>query len=438
MGKILKYCSPCDEGFAEKFTFCPDCGAPLQAFEMNPVTGQSTAVDDSANTQAAQPEVFETAPAIEEIPVIEEPTPEPEAVSLSEAADEPYDEIEEPVEDEVPVTIATHIPAPVYQTSPMFADEPRSYARTEAEDLEDGGYHITMVKDENAKERNFLLLGATFLVLTLAVGAWGVSLFQKSLDIAAIGDEGALATLIDDVPMPVDEVEPEKKNTDKGGGGGGGGRQEEREVNQGDLADQTKNPIRPPDAKIPRLDNPELTLPPPSTQGNMKFEKKYNVWGDPNSLSTIASNGMGSGGGMGSGRGTGQGSGNGSGAGSGSGSGYGGGNGNGNGNGTGDGDNGAPPPPAAPKVTTPLRIISKPKATYTDEARTNNIQGSVRLKVTLLASGEVGSIVPLTRLPHGLTEQAIAAARQIRFEPAKVNGQAVSKTVTFDYGFNIY
>src|SRR6478672_55906 len=53
MGKIVKYCSSCDEGFAEKFTFCPDCGASLQAFEMNPVTGASTPVEEPAPTQPA-------------------------------------------------------------------------------------------------------------------------------------------------------------------------------------------------------------------------------------------------------------------------------------------------------------------------------------------------------------------------------------------------
>jgi outer membrane biosynthesis protein TonB len=37
-----------------------------------------------------------------------------------------------------------------------------------------------------------------------------------------------------------------------------------------------------------------------------------------------------------------------------------------------------------------------------------------------------------------LTEQAIAAARQIKFEPKKVNGSPVSVTMTFQYGFNIY
>ena len=37
MGKILKFCNSCEEGFAERFTFCPDCGGSLQAVELNPV-----------------------------------------------------------------------------------------------------------------------------------------------------------------------------------------------------------------------------------------------------------------------------------------------------------------------------------------------------------------------------------------------------------------
>ena len=37
MGKIVKYCTVCEEGFAEKFSFCPNCAASLSAFEMKPV-----------------------------------------------------------------------------------------------------------------------------------------------------------------------------------------------------------------------------------------------------------------------------------------------------------------------------------------------------------------------------------------------------------------
>ena len=89
-------------------------------------------------------------------------------------------------------------------------------------------------------------------------------------------------------------------------------------------------------------------------------------------------------------------------------------------------------------VTSPLKVLSKPRAQYTDSARTNNVQGVVRLKITLMANGSVGNITPLNSLPYGLTEQAIAAARQIKFEPRKVNGTPQSSIVTFEYSFTIY
>lgn len=112
----------------------------------------------------------------------------------------------------------------------------------------------------------------------------------------------------------------------------------------------------------------------------------------------------------------------------------------GSGNGPGFGTTGprSDAPPALDKNTVPYKIISKPKPAYTDEARANNFQGSVRLKVTLLASGNVGSVTPITRAPYGLTEMAIAAARQIKFEPKKVNGVPQSISVTVEYSFVIY
>src|SRR5689334_7772285 len=94
--------------------------------------------------------------------------------------------------------------------------------------------------------------------------------------------------------------------------------------------------------------------------------------------------------------------------------------------------------PSAALVTSPLKITAKPKAQYTDEARTHDIQGVVRLKIALLANGSVGSITPINELPFGLTEHAIAAARQIKFEPRRVNGVPQSSIVTFEYSFSIY
>jgi TonB family protein len=89
-------------------------------------------------------------------------------------------------------------------------------------------------------------------------------------------------------------------------------------------------------------------------------------------------------------------------------------------------------------VSSPFVITSKPRATYTDAARVNNTEGSVLLKVTLLASGEVGNVSVVRGLPDGLSEQAVKAARLIEFEAKKVNGVPVSVTQTFEYKFEIY
>ncbi|MEP7212111.1 MAG: TonB family protein [Acidobacteriota bacterium] len=442
MAKIMKYCGSCEEGFAEKFAFCPDCGGALQAFEMNPLADgpKSAPAANSGDTgivNAAAPPV----------PGFIASEPVAAAVSEPEALSTPAYEAEAAEPEITPDTVIVDEPAPayevaaptiadtVYRTEPMNADVPRSEP---APHYVSDGYHITVIEEKNVKQRNVLLLGATAFMLVMAVTATIVSLFNKALGVDAIGNETSLAYLIDEVPMNVEE-EKVVKEKDKGGGGGGGGREEKEETTLGDLADQSKNPTRPPDAKVFRSDNFELKTPPPQTEGNRTFEKKYNNWGDPNGRFTNLSNGPGTGGGQGTGNGTGQGSGNGTGTGSGNGSGSGSGNGSGNGEGEGPGGrNSPPPPPDKTAKTEPLKILFKPKGTYTDEARTNNVQGTVRLKITLLASGAIGSITPVTRLPHGLTEQAIAAARQIKFEPAKVNGVAVSKIVTFDYGFNIY
>jgi TonB family protein len=85
-----------------------------------------------------------------------------------------------------------------------------------------------------------------------------------------------------------------------------------------------------------------------------------------------------------------------------------------------------------------VKILSKPRPSYTEEARQNNIQGDVVLRLTFLASGRIGSISPVSGLPYGLTEQAIAAARGIKFTPATRDGIPYTKLMTVQYGFTIY
>jgi TonB family protein len=443
MGKIVKYCSSCDEGFAEKFGFCPDCGAPLQTFEMNPVDGVASRIEEP---EPSAPE-FLGAAAFEDdddgLIVPRRNTVEKAEVETSPAEAEIIEaknadvvedagvEAEEDYEVDRPFDSS---PTHIFSYSERVDDRAFQDYYAHAHEDYDDGYHVTVIQEKGVKERNMLLLGAFFTMIVLTIGATIYSLYNIDLGVASIGDNQQLALLLDEVPMPIDE-EKVKKEKDEGGGGGGGGRKDPNPESQGDLANQTRDPIRPPDAKVYRMDNPSLVLPPASTKGNMKFEQKYDRYGNPNALAGLPSNGPGSGGGMGSGFGTGQGSGSGSGAGSGSGSGYGGGNGDGNGDGTGSGS-GAPGIIA--KAITPYKILAQPKAMYTDEARTKGIQGSVTLKITLLASGGIGSITPVKTLGYGLTEKAIAAARLIKFEPKKVNGVPQSVIVTREYTFSIY
>jgi TonB family protein len=90
------------------------------------------------------------------------------------------------------------------------------------------------------------------------------------------------------------------------------------------------------------------------------------------------------------------------------------------------------------EVDVKAQLLERPKPSYTDSARTNNVQGTVVLRVVLSADGSVGSVSAIRGLPNGLTEQAIAAARRIRFVPAKKDGRPVSVAVTVEYNFSVY
>jgi protein TonB len=166
-------------------------------------------------------------------------------------------------------------------------------------------------------------------------------------------------------------------------------------------------------------------------------------YGDPRSKSNTPSNGPGTDGGVGKGKGTGIGEGDGSGVGPGS-----------KGN-MGDGENtpgccgdggsrGNNPNPdlnrtySAPEVSERARVLSKPEPQYTEEARRSSITGTVILRVVFSRTGEVTNIRALQSLGGGLTEKAMAAARQIRFVPARKNGQPVSMYMQLEYNFNLY
>jgi TonB family protein len=89
------------------------------------------------------------------------------------------------------------------------------------------------------------------------------------------------------------------------------------------------------------------------------------------------------------------------------------------------------------EVTRKVIITFKPRPGFTEEARKNLVGGVVRLRAVLNRSGEVTDIQVVKGLPDGLTEKAIAAARQIRFTPAEKDGRAVSQYVVLEYNFEV-
>jgi TonB family protein len=88
------------------------------------------------------------------------------------------------------------------------------------------------------------------------------------------------------------------------------------------------------------------------------------------------------------------------------------------------------------EVTKDAVILSKPEAEYTPTARKNRISGTVVLLAVFRASGQVTNIRPLVRLPDGLTEQAMAAARKIKFTPAEKDDRPVSVRTRLEYQFS--
>jgi TonB family protein len=162
-------------------------------------------------------------------------------------------------------------------------------------------------------------------------------------------------------------------------------------------------------------------------------------YGDFKSTSTVASSGPGTGNGIGTGTGGGIGPGEGGGIGPGRGGNIGGGDRNDGGGGPGGGGGGDPNRIFSGRdVTSKARVLSKPEPQYTEEARKNQITGTVVLRAVFSSSGQVTQIRAVSGLPYGLTERAIAAARQIKFVPATKDGRQVSMWMQLEYNFNLY
>jgi TonB family protein len=91
----------------------------------------------------------------------------------------------------------------------------------------------------------------------------------------------------------------------------------------------------------------------------------------------------------------------------------------------------------AKEVTTRARVLSKPEPPYTNEARAMGVTGTVVLRCIFTAEGVVKHFLVVRGLPAGLTEQAISAARRIKFVPAMKDGRPVSTYIQLEYRFGL-
>ena len=89
-------------------------------------------------------------------------------------------------------------------------------------------------------------------------------------------------------------------------------------------------------------------------------------------------------------------------------------------------------------VVTKARVLAKPEPSYTEVARSQQIEGTVVIRCVFASDGRVTHFLILQALPYGLTERAIAAAKKIRFIPATRDGKPVSMWIQLEYNFNLY
>lgn len=315
--------------------------------------------------------------------------------------------------------ILTRLIQEFLEASREFRENPKTYIKTAFKGDGIGGHRRKMLLRFGLAIGIVVyacLFGAILIVWTLHAKAKANP--QDELEVHMINPDDFKMQQID---MP--------KAKEKAGGGGGGGRNTPTPASKGQLPKFSLTPplIAPRPEPTPRP--PSLPVP-ETVQVDPRLEPKRDelaVTGLPNGVPGPPSAGPGSGGGMGDGSGGGMGPGNGRGVGPG----------NGYNMGGGDprlgGGSGAP----ATSVDQKPRLLNNPQPRYTEEARKNKIQGTVRVRVLIGSDGLVKRVNVIRGLPDGLDEQAIQAAYQLRFSPAIKAGQPVSFWQPVDIEFNL-
>lgn len=210
-----------------------------------------------------------------------------------------------------------------------------------------------------------------------------------------------------------------------GGGGGGGEASSEPPSKRAIESVRTREPppIAPREPLVYEPKEEVETAAPPPVEAPIEPrtggpEDQKGVLDAPEGLPESA--GPGTGGGSGIGEGTGVGEGKGAGIGPGTGGGIGGG---------------------AHRLgsgVVPPVVIRRVEPAYTNEALQRKIEGSVVLEIVILEDGTVGTARVVRSLDPGLDQNAIAAAKQWKFVPGKLNGQPVAVIAELVVDFRLY
>jgi len=260
-----------------------------------------------------------------------------------------------------------------------------------------------------------ILLYTTFFAVTLVL--WSVNAHRDVVekDISVI------------YPPPT-WLPPSHK---EGRGGGGGGDEAEIPASKGAPPPfSAENPIIAPTTR-PTIEPPSLLeierlLGDPAQ--NLKRDELIPA-GLPTGVPGALSDGPGISGGIGTG-------GNG-GVGPGEGPGFGPGKKGGQGGQDYNGPGGKPGSDVVTVVDTKPIALNSPRPNYSEEARLNKIQGTVRVRVLVSVDGVVKQVTIVRGLPDGLNEEAIRAVFQLRFRPAIKAGRPVSCWTTVEVDFNL-
>lgn len=89
---------------------------------------------------------------------------------------------------------------------------------------------------------------------------------------------------------------------------------------------------------------------------------------------------------------------------------------------------------AGPRITPP-ELRDFVEAAFPEAARAAGLTAEVELELTIAADGSVSDAAVVAPVGNGFDEAAVDAARRFRFEPARVDGQAVPVRIRYRYVF---